>query len=126
MNKMNRHQLARVLDRAALTGGLPPDLAAKCTQLVAKIDAGATGINTMTAQLVADAWSATARAVANGAKPAALKAVLALEAGLGLGPVAEAVAEAPEERAAEAVDDDADAVDDDAKVASDNAAWSTR
>jgi hypothetical protein len=131
MNKsksMNRRLVARRLESAIDAGQLPDSVAAQATELLARIDQGAGGINSAVTKLLATAWSSTARAVATGAaKPAALRVVLALEASLGLTPVVanepvtEPVAEASVEPAAEAVDDDTDAVE---PVASNNAARS--
>lgn len=83
---MNKHQVARILDRVALTA-TDRELRADAADLVNAIDNGAGGIQAKLSALLADAWARNARAVAAGTKrSAALKQVLALETALGMTP----------------------------------------
>jgi hypothetical protein len=119
---LNRHAVARHLDRAVLTGGLSPELSAACEALVAACDANKPGIGGLVQKLVSDAWTLTARTAASAVKPAdqrsalaGLRAVAELEEKLGL---------APAEQATEAPDDDA--VAEVAPVSAPAPAWSAR
>lgn len=84
---MNKHQIARILDRTALTA-TDRELRSDAEALVAVIDSGAGGLPAKLDSFLSGAWSRTARGVAAGTKKAAsLREILALETALGLAPV---------------------------------------
>nr|WP_046284126.1 hypothetical protein [Mycobacterium sp. UM_NZ2] len=107
---LNKHFIARVLDRAALSGNLAPELAQQCVDLIAEIDAGKGGIPAKTEALINRAWAAQARVAAAAEKPAqqrvalqGLRSVAALESALGLAPAAEPAPEPEAEPVTEPV-----------------------
>lgn len=93
--RLSADRACRFLERAVLTGNLPTELAAQCSELVNEIDAGKTGgIGQRVQALVDTAWVTAARSAVSSPKSAkaalaALHDVAALEQALGLAPVTE-------------------------------------
>ena len=90
---LNRHQVARHLDRVALTSK-DRQLAASASDLVSQIDSGAGNIPAKLDSFLATAWMTAARGVAAGSrKVASLREIASLEESLGLAPDTETVTE---------------------------------
>lgn len=110
---LNKHFIARVLDRAAMSGNLDPELAQQCVDLVAEIDAGKGGIPARVEALLSGAVEQAAFAAADAKRPAeqrraltAIRCVVGLMRQLGLAPQPAAETEPESAPAPEPLDDD--------------------